>query len=223
MTIHDLNATHRNPPLRPEPRPPQPPGRHGEPWTSEDYETLVRRCRAGDSLADLAVALQRREKSVVQRAKRLLPLEERGAPEDRVIPHLHSLLSQDEGYDWASHLAATPPPRPVITHLLPPEVRRGIPGLAREELLAVAGLIIRVGHDQSTAELWGDLAAEVERRDLAPRLREQVARASADRCADFQRESSYGPYWESHYGHYPEDRAYDDQEPSDWDCEPSEP
>ena len=188
----------------------------------------MRRCRAGDSLAELAVALQRREKSVVQRAKRLLPLEERGAPEDRVIPHLHSLLSQNDCYDWASHLAATPPPRPVITHLLPPEVRRGIPGLSREELLAVAGLIIRVGHDQSTAELWGDLAREVERRDLAPRLREQVARASADRCADFQRESSYrdigyGAYWESHYEHYPEDPAYDDEEPPDWGCEPSEP
>ncbi len=185
MTIHQFPGTNpRRTPTAPEPR------RRGEPWTTEDYELLVTRCREGASAAELAEALERNEKPVLQRAKRLLPIDQRGMPEDAILPHLHRLLVEDDDYDWAHHLAATPPPRPVVNHLPPPEVRRGIPGLEDWELLTIAALMIRLCADADTIGLRHDLSIEIGRRDLDERLENALARDSARSLADF-REAGY--------------------------------
>lgn len=168
-------------------RPPEPtPRRSGEPWTTQDYETLVGRCREGASAAELAEALERKERAVLLRAKRLLPLDQRGLPEDRILPHLHGLLNEDGDYDWEHHLAATPPPRPVVNHLPAPEVRRGIPGLEDRELLAIVGLAIRSGMDRDTIDLWQELSMEIERRGLDDRLESDLESDSQRRLADFR-------------------------------------
>ncbi len=178
------------------------------------------RCRAGDSLAELATTLERSEGAVVLRAKRLLPLEERGSPEDRVVPHLHALLTEDADYDWEHHLAATPPPRPIINHLPAPQVRKGIAGLFDEQLLAVAGLAIRLGVDPLVQDLRHELSREIESRGLGHQLADYVSRDSAAWLEDFRRESRYlaypGDWWaEPELPTYPEPPPYDDHEAPD--------
>lgn len=181
MTIHQLPGTRpRRTSTTPEPR------RSGEPWTTQDYELLVSRCREGASAAELAEALERKERPVLLRAKRLLPVDQRGMPEDAILQHLHRLLTKDADYDWAHHLAATPPPRPVVNHLPPPLVRRGIPGLEDEELLAIAGLVIRCGDDPLNDALWFGLGREIERRTLGDQLATRVVRDANGRMADFR-------------------------------------
>lgn len=185
MTTHQFpGTTPRHTSTAPEPR------RSGEPWTTEDYELLVTRCREGASVVELAEALERKERPVLQRAKRILTVDQRGMPEDGVLPHLHRLLEEDADYNWAHHLAATPPPRPVVKHVLPPEVRRGIPGLEDWELLAIAGLVIRLGADADPADLRHDLSIEIRRRDLDERLENDLARDSIQSLAEF-REAGY--------------------------------
>lgn len=176
--LHGLPRTDR-------PREPRP-ARSGEPWSTDDYETLVGRCRAGASLAELAAALERSESAVVARAKRLLPVDQRGAPEDRVIPHLHQLLQEDDDYDWGHHLAATPPPRPVITHLHAPQVCRGIPGLSDRELLAVAGLAFWQGGDPRAKDLRIMLVSELDARDLHGELSARLEQDCAARLDSFR-------------------------------------
>ncbi|MCK0112831.1 hypothetical protein MWU75_11835 [Ornithinimicrobium sp. F0845] len=144
------------------------------------------RCREGASITELAEALERKERAVLLRAKRLLPLDQRGVPEDRITAHLHRVLTEDDDYDWEHHLAATPPPRPVVNHLPAPEVRRGIPGLEDEELLAIAGLVIRLGEATGTVDLRDDLAREIERRDLGDRLESNLARDARRWLANFR-------------------------------------
>lgn len=170
MTIHHLHA------VRPDGQPPEPhpsepqPARRGQPWTTDDHETLVARCRDGASASELAEALERTESAVVVRAKRLLPVDQRGAPQDHVIPHLRRLLQEDADYDWGKHLAATPAPRPIVNYLPAPQVRHGIPGLVDDELLALAGLMIRWGEDRIPEVLRSQVAAEVRARHLSQEL-----------------------------------------------------
>lgn len=212
MTIHQLPGATPNQRPEPEPR------RSGQPWTTEDYETLVDRCRAGASLAELASVLERRESAVLPRAKRLLPLEQRGVPPDRVLPHLHRLLTEDLDYDWAHHLAATPPPRPVINYLPAPQVCRGIPGLSDEELLAVAGLAVRLGVDAAADDLRPALSSEIEMRDLDDELASTVARDAEWRLREFRAASRYVPYtqWDRRWDG---DRRWDAKD-DDWFAEP---
>lgn len=128
------------------------------------------------------------------RAKRLLPLDQRGVPDDRVIPHLHALLKDDANYDWAHHLAATPPPRPIINRLPAPQVRTGIPGLSDEELLTFAGLVVRLGGYSTTENLREELSWEVTSRDLGEVLEHQSAREGRRWLAQFHRSAPYRGY-----------------------------
>ena len=87
--------------------PPTPPQRSGEPWTDEDYESLVHLCREGLDLTTLSQQLGRAPQSVRDRAKRMLPLDQRGVPGDRALTQLRKNLLDDPDYDWGRHLAAT--------------------------------------------------------------------------------------------------------------------
>lgn len=172
MTIHHLRGIPGGGQSEPEP------ARSGQPWTTDDYETLVKRCREGASVSELAQALDRSEFAVVTRAKRLLPADQRGAPQDHVITHLRRLLQEDADYDWGHHLASTPPPRPVVNHLPAPQVRRGIPGLSDHDLMTVAGLMVRLGEDPSTDPLRREVVSAIRTRrlphELAIRLKDEV-------------------------------------------------
>jgi hypothetical protein len=147
------------------------PARTGLPWTDEDYERLVGGCRRGTGLEPLAEELGRSWVAVLDRARRMLPVDERGLPRDRALPRLGELLEQDPAYDWAAALRTSPPPPPVER---PVYLRRGLEGLYPEELLEIAEVFVlehRGGHrvrdrllTRVRAEgLWEDLEATVGR------------------------------------------------------------
>lgn len=157
--------------------PPRRPARSGEPWTEEDYETLVRMSAGGADLQQVAQELRRRGTAVLARARRMLPLEERGLPADRALVQLRRHLREDPAYDWAGWLATSPPPRPVEhTHVT--TRLDGIPGLEDEDLLAVAECLVTGGALGSATR--GDVLSEVVSRGLTRRLAEQVGEHLVD-------------------------------------------
>ncbi len=208
--------------------PPRRPARSGEPWTPEDYETLVRMSAEGAGLPDVAQTLERRDTAVLARARRMLPLDERGLPADRALVQLGSHLRDDPAYDWARWLATSPPPPPVQhTHVT---VRRdGIPGLEDEDLLAVAECLVTGGGLGSPTRQ--DLLREVAARGLTARLATQVGEHLVDAAlrpcglpvrppADPYPDA--GPPWEPYpdagpFDPYPEVGPYPDAGPS-WDA-----
>lgn len=190
--MHQFPGTRSSQPATRQPR------RSGQPWTTADYELLVRRCRAGDSAEDLADVLERTDHAVSQRAQRLLPLDQRGGPQDRAVPHLHRLLREDDAYDWEHHLAATPPPRPVVSYLPPPQVRHGVPGLTDDQLVAICLLAVQSAPDPFAEDLRHDLSRELEERDLHEQLMQSLSRASEVWLESFAREGfswRYGAVW----------------------------
>ena len=141
---------------------PRRPARSGEPWTEDDYVTLVRLCTEGADLATVAEALERRDTAVLNRTRRMLPLDERGLPADRALTQLRLHLEQEPGYDWAARLTESPPPRPV-QHTTYTVQRNGIPGLQDEELLDVAELVVTGASTRSGTQRQV-LRAVLERR-----------------------------------------------------------
>lgn len=184
MTIHHLS------PPGPPPRPP----RSGEPWTDDDYEQLLDLCREGLTLPAAALRLGRSEAAVRGRAMKLLPVDERGTPQDRVLVQLRTHLEDEDEYDWRKHLAATPPPRPVINHVHPPAVLSGIEGLQDDELLAMASaLAVLRAPAEEVSYLAEACAHEVTRRKLQGDLRSGMAHDASWRAEDFLARARY-PY-----------------------------
>ncbi|MFX0538334.1 hypothetical protein ACQBAT_11595 [Ornithinimicrobium sp. Y1847] len=224
MTIHQFPS---NPPT-PE-RSASAPTRSGEPWTDDDYELLLRLCGEGADLARVAAELRRTTAAVMSRAKRLLPLDQRGAPGDRVLTHLGELVTAEEDYDWRAHLAATPPPRPVINHVIPPEIKEGIPGLERHELLAMGAALAQLREREGSAHHLSEACAhEIISRNLVSDLQEVATRAAAHRVEHFLLSAHY-PYsgtdcWalskrydrEDVYER-PHSAFVDEEPPEDWD------
>lgn len=172
-------------------RPPGPPRRSGEPWTDDDYDTLVRLCRQGLDLIELSQQLGRSPLPVRDRAKRMLPMDQRGVPGDRVLAQLRKNLLDDPDYDWAHHLAATPPPRPVINHVLPAPRYAGIPGLKDDELLVTVEALAQQRRLDEEDDLAHALANEVHRRGLADDLRSAAAVNARQRVDAFLEQSAY--------------------------------
>lgn len=185
-------------PDRDETRPSSPPRRSGEPWSDDDYQTLLRGCREGLGLTMLSQRLQRGPQPVRERAKRLLPLDQRGVPGDRVLTQLRQNLLKDPDYDWAHHLAATPPPRPIVNHVLPQPRYAGIPGLEDHELLATAQAVAQQGGASEPQDhLAHALAREVSRRNLDDALQDAAATHARQRAGQFLQgaRSTYGKGW----------------------------
>lgn len=178
--------------------PPRRPSRSGEPWTEDDYETLVRLCLDGADLVTVAGALQRRDTAVLDRARRMLPLEERGLPADRALVQLRTHLREDPAYDWGAALTQSPPPRPVEQRVYTQQLT-GLRGLEDAELLDVAELVVsRPPTEAPTVRRI--LAAVVDRRlatDLALRVGERMvvtAMESADLGTPVHGERSPEPW-----------------------------
>lgn len=202
------------------PQRPRPP-RSGEPWTDEDYAELVRRCRDGDSAQEIAEALGRRDTSVFERAKRMLPLDERGAPRDRCLARLRHHVTTQEDYDWEQHLVATPPPRPIVTYENPAPILGGIPGLSDPQLLELAVTLGIVGRSQPSRVLRADVARQLRERGLDRQLLDRV-RESAERGVEDLLEEG----WLDPYGR--DDFILDSPEPDPWcgagrECGPDSP
>lgn len=174
------------------------PARTGQPWTDADYEALLDGCRRGTDLTSLSEELGRSVVAVLDRARRMLPVEERALPRDRALPRLGELLQQDPDYDWDAAMRASPPPRPV-EH--PVYVRRGLAGLQPEELLAIAEVLV--------LEPRG--GADVRRKVLDAVRAEGLTTALARRVGDLLVRDAQGP------------EPYDDPWPPWVDHGPSDP
>jgi hypothetical protein len=132
-------------------------------WTEEENEQVVALVRGGATLDAVAAQLKRSSTSVVSRMRRMLPLEHRSCPNDRVTIALHGHL-RDPDYDWQAQMLLTPPPRPVVQ---PPSViHRGLAGLPDDELVAVTHSVL-LDDRATTAELRTRLVDEVRQRRLA--------------------------------------------------------
>lgn len=143
--------------------PTPPPARSGEPWTDEDYEQLVALIRDGADHDEIATGLQRPLSTVGMRTRRLLPVEERRCPSDRVLPAARRHLS-DPAYDWHHVMLLSEPPRPAAP-LPPPVVRGGVPGLDDDDLVTTAyGLLC--AFRESRRPVVREVAQEVGRRGL---------------------------------------------------------
>lgn len=177
-------------------RPPDPPHRSGEPWTDEDYESLAHLCREGLDLTTLSERLGRAPQSVRDRARRMLPLDQRGVPGDRALTQLRRNLLEDPDYDWGHHLAATPPPRPVVNHVLPAPRYAGLIGLKDAELLVTAEALAQQRQLSETGRLLRVVADEIQQRGLGDALRDAAAVHARQRVDDLlgQNTSRYYPH-----------------------------
>lgn len=189
MTIHHLYGVPAS----------QRPSRSGQPWADSDYEALLELCRDGVSLTDVCERLGRGSSAVLTRAKKLLPLDERGVPMDRVLAQLRTHLLADPDYDWARHLAATPPPRPVVNHVHPPSTLTGIGGLEHDELLAMAAALAHLKDVSDDALLERRCAVEVLRRglqdDFVTAMRQEADRRATGFLGAAPYRDSAPDYW----------------------------
>src|SRR5690606_15311213 len=137
------------------------PPRSGQPWTDAEYEQILAAAREGVSdIAEVAERIGRSPQPTLQKAKRLLPVAERSAPVDRVLPLLRKHL-EDPEYDWQRVTLEDPPPRPVIN----PPALTGIRGLRSPELVALSYAVGLAAEavDESVVDQVGE---ELYRRGL---------------------------------------------------------
>ncbi|WP_275003827.1 hypothetical protein [Promicromonospora iranensis] len=149
-----------------EEQPQQRQSRTGTTWTEEENEQVVALVRSGADLDAVADGVRRSSTSVVARLRRMLPLEHRSCPNDRVVLALREHL-RDPDYDWQGQMLLTLPPRPVVNP--PAIVREGLAGLADDDLVTVAHSVL-LDDRVATADLRGRLVAEVKQRGLADRV-----------------------------------------------------
>jgi hypothetical protein len=141
----------------------QGPARSGHPWTDEETTQMVALVRGGADADAVAAQVRRGVTSVMNRLRRMLPLEHRSCPSDMVVSALRDHLG-DPGYDWRATMLLTPPPRPVVR---PPEiVRSGVPGLVDDDLVEIAHSVL-LDDRATTAALRERLVEEVRQRGLA--------------------------------------------------------
>lgn len=153
------------------------PARSGQPWRQPDYEKLVELCRRGQDAEEIAVELGRSQATVLERARRMLPVAERGLPRDRALHRLAEHLRSPD-YDWDGAMLRSAPPAPVEHRVYR---RAGVAGLGTEELLAVAELLALVPHGglQVRAEVMSRIEQDVR---LVGQLEERVGRLVVQRA-----------------------------------------
>lgn len=165
------------------------PARSGLPWTSDDYTTLVRLVREGRDLGEICAELERGESAVLDRTRRMLPLEEHGGPRDHSIARLRMHLEKDPDYDWSTQMCAKPPP-PVYV----PPIIKGIGGLADDDVVAVACLLADRPYAAPTS-LHRRVFREVRTRGLRRTLEArwiQGAQENLERVIDTDYDCYYG-------------------------------
>lgn len=136
------------------------PKRGGSPWTDDDHELLIHLVQEDERPPELASRLERSEQSVLQRLRRLLPLEHRGCPVDRLYPAAQSAFA-DSNYDWKKTVLLSPAPRPVT--MGPTIERHGVEGLEDHDLTTIAFALAQTGGARC-AEVLERVSVEVPTR-----------------------------------------------------------
>lgn len=138
------------------------PDRSGRPWTDEETARIVALVRAGADEPAITARSGRGSASVVNRLRRMLPLEHRSCPVDMVVSALRDHL-RDPDYDWRAAMLLTPLPRPVVR---PPDlVRTGVAGLTDDDLVGIAHSVL-LDDRAANADLRERLVGEVRERRL---------------------------------------------------------
>lgn len=141
--------------------------RSGQPWTDADYEEILAAAREGvTDLDDVARRLGRSPHPTLQKARRLLPVAERGAPPDRVMRLVRKHL-EDPSYDWQQVTLEEPPPRPVVH----PPAFTGVAGLEPTDLVPIAYALGLAGSAVND-DVVTRVGAQVQRRGLVGELKE---------------------------------------------------
>ncbi|NNG18379.1 hypothetical protein HJ590_02100 [Naumannella sp. ID2617S] len=153
-------------PGQPLPTPPSRPRNHGQPYTDEDHEQLVKLAREGRDADAIAEALGRTRPVVLQRMRRLLPLDHRGCPTDRILSALRAAIAEPD-YDWRTTVLLTPPPPPPAP--VQEVLRTGLAGLDPDQLVRVTHAVA-VSATPGSQDLLDELAREVARQHLEHRL-----------------------------------------------------
>ncbi|WP_306231746.1 hypothetical protein [Agrococcus beijingensis] len=175
------------------------PPRRGKPWNEDDFLELMRACRGGSTLAEIARRVGRSESSIGPQLRRLLPTEERHLPVELALPRLRQ-LDRDGDYDWLSALAQrSKSPWEIEREALAERDARGIGTFNDEELLTVALALASCSLPLQTT-VTQRCAQELDRRRLTDELHRRAARltqAAAERLFGRDRyRDDYQPYWQ---------------------------
>ena len=141
----------------------QGPTRSGRPWTDEETAKIVDWVRGGADFGAITTRSGRGSTSVLNRMRRMLPLEHRSCPPDMVVATLRDHL-RDQDYDWRATMLLTPPPRPIVRS--PEIVRTGVAGLTDGDLVRVTHSVL-LDDRAATADLRERLVGEVRTRGLS--------------------------------------------------------
>ncbi|WP_166998148.1 hypothetical protein [Paramicrobacterium fandaimingii] len=145
--------------------------RHGEPWNDDDYEALISEVREGSDDQRIAAAIGRARGTILTRVRKLLPVDMRRCPADRVLPAARVEFARDD-YDWRVTILQSPPPAPIVTP--PAIVRHGIAGLSADDLGTIAFSLALTGGTQC-AELLARVCAELPTAPGSRRIAEDLA------------------------------------------------
>ncbi|WP_167131469.1 hypothetical protein [Paramicrobacterium chengjingii] len=145
--------------------------RYGEPWNDSDYEALISAVRSGFEQQHIADEIGRPRSTILTRVRKLLPVDVRGCPSDRVLPAARDAFSSDD-YDWRVTILQSPPPAPIVTP--PPVVRHGVAGLSADDLGTIAFSLALTG-GTTCAELLERVCAEFPKTPGSRRVAESLA------------------------------------------------
>lgn len=142
--------------------------RSGQPWTDAEYQQILAAAREGvRDIEEVATRIGRAPSPTLAKARRLLPVDERAAPVDRVLPLLRA-HQEDPAYHWQRVSLEEPPPRPVIQ----PPALTGIRGLPPGDLVSVGYAVGLAGAAVMDDDVVTRVGDELQRRGLLAELRE---------------------------------------------------
>lgn len=196
------------------------PWRSGTPWTEDDLVLLVAQVRRGADEATTARCLARVERAVVQRLRRMLPLEHRGCPADQVFVAARKAL-QDPEYDWREALLLSVPPPPVVNP--PAMVSTGIEGLDDDQLATVAYALL-CSQGPRVRRMLEAVSGEVARRRVCADVLSLAVRHVQRRAAGYGDAARAAAAWIESAdgwtgGEFPRSRSYypgEEPSPGPW-------
>ncbi|MGO1543910.1 MAG: hypothetical protein ACTHXA_06165 [Gulosibacter sp.] len=142
--------------------------RSGLPWEDRDYRAIIAAIGEGaNDIDEVARYTGRTTSSIMSKWRRLLPIEQRTAPRDRVIPLLRGHL-EDPNYDWQLATITDPPPPPIVR----PPAKTGLPGLELEDLEDI-GFAVGLSAVVMPDVLRERLGVEIVTRNLQHRIRDR--------------------------------------------------
>lgn len=178
------------------------PSRQGKRWTEDDCTALMRACRDGCDIDEIARRVGRTPQSAQGQLRRLLPLDERHLPNELALARLRQ-LDADGDYDWLAALAQrTKSAWELRVEAEAAHDARGIGALADDELVTVALALASSSTCRSTS-IAQRCGHELHRRGIGEQVCVRAARAAEEDVHRLLREPLYADRW-------------DDSAPLDW-------